>query len=225
MHFFHKIAIFLSAKKRCKNTFFPTLHPLSPVIFATATVVAFLLLHNSRFNFHCYTQRETMPTQKSAWKWHCDLSRLHAWKITKSIHSCKPASLNRPINLLSFSLQPFLMLFCWPFVFSNPTGFDCWIAVMEMFLFYYCSLAVCTTLFVYHNFSTDSRGASVWSSVIYKWKLALEVKMKTLADECQPEYLSALLPCGMDFGTVQFSNTFGGSLSLRSAHPPSPTLS
>ena len=38
--------------------FFPTLHPLSPVIFATTTVVAFVLLCNSRFNFHCYTQHE-----------------------------------------------------------------------------------------------------------------------------------------------------------------------
>ena len=31
--------------------FFSTLHPLSPVIFATATVVVFVLLHTSRFNF------------------------------------------------------------------------------------------------------------------------------------------------------------------------------
>ena len=52
------------AKKRCKDIFFPTLHPLSPVIFETATVVAFVLLHNSRFNFHYYTQREATPTQK-----------------------------------------------------------------------------------------------------------------------------------------------------------------
>ena len=50
-------------KKRCKdNTFFSTLHPLSPVIFATAAVVAFVLLHN-RFNFHCYTQREATPSE------------------------------------------------------------------------------------------------------------------------------------------------------------------
>ena len=36
------------------------------VIFATATVLAFVLLRNSRFSFHCYTQREVTPTQKSA---------------------------------------------------------------------------------------------------------------------------------------------------------------
>ena len=38
-----------------KTLFSPTLHPLSLVIFATATVVAFVLLCNSRFNFHCCT--------------------------------------------------------------------------------------------------------------------------------------------------------------------------
>ena len=45
-----------------------TLHPLSTVIFATATILAFALLRNSNFNFHCYTQREATPTQKSARK-------------------------------------------------------------------------------------------------------------------------------------------------------------
>ena len=48
--------------------FFSTLHPLSTVIFATTTVLAFVLLRNSRSNFHCYTQREAMPTQKLARK-------------------------------------------------------------------------------------------------------------------------------------------------------------
>ena len=46
--------------------FFSTLHPLSTVFFATA--LAFVLLRNSRFNFHCYTQREATPTQKLARK-------------------------------------------------------------------------------------------------------------------------------------------------------------
>ena len=46
----------------------PTLHPLSTVISATAAVLAFVLLRNSRSNFHCYTQREAKPTQKSARK-------------------------------------------------------------------------------------------------------------------------------------------------------------
>ena len=32
-----------------------------PVIFVTATVAAFVLLRNARFNFHCHTQREAIP--------------------------------------------------------------------------------------------------------------------------------------------------------------------
>ena len=51
-----------------KTIFFFTLHPLSTVIFATATVLAFVLLRDSRFSFHFYTQREATPTQKSARK-------------------------------------------------------------------------------------------------------------------------------------------------------------
>ena len=45
--------------------FFPILHHLFPVILAMATVVAFALLCNSRFNCHFHTQ----PAQKSALKW------------------------------------------------------------------------------------------------------------------------------------------------------------
>ena len=95
--FFPRTRDLLVRKKTTQRHFFPTLHPLSPVIFATATVVAFVLLRNSRFNFYCYTELEATPTQKSARKWRCDLSRLLARKITKGIHSCKPVSLNRPI--------------------------------------------------------------------------------------------------------------------------------
>ena len=63
-YFFHALAIFWSAEKRRKDTFF---HPSSPFLCHAAAVVAFL---NSRFNVHCYTQREPKPTQKSARKWH-----------------------------------------------------------------------------------------------------------------------------------------------------------
>ena len=89
----------LVSQKMMQRHFFPTLHPLFPVIFATATVVAFVLLCSSRFNFHCYTQREATPTHNLAQKWRCDLSQLLAWKITKGIHACKPSSLNRPISI------------------------------------------------------------------------------------------------------------------------------
>ena len=50
--FFYELAIFWSAM----------------VIFATATVLIFVLLHDSRFNFHGCTQREATPTQKLARK-------------------------------------------------------------------------------------------------------------------------------------------------------------
>ena len=96
MQCFHELAIFWLAKK-------------TMVIFATATVLAFVLLRNSRFSFHCYTQCEALPTHNLARKWCCDLLRLLARKITNSIHSCKPASLNHPILLAAESLWWF-----WP---------------------------------------------------------------------------------------------------------------
>ena len=68
MHVFYELVIFWSAKKTTQRHFFPTLHPLSTVIFATAMVLAFVLRHESRFNFHCYTQSEATPTQKLARK-------------------------------------------------------------------------------------------------------------------------------------------------------------
>ena len=84
------------SQKMTQRHFFHTLHPLSTVVFATATVLAFVLLRDSRFNFHCYTAWgnaywEIGPEVR------CDLSRHLARKITKRIHSSKPASLNRPI--------------------------------------------------------------------------------------------------------------------------------
>ena len=81
-------------KKMTQRHFFPTLHPLSMVIFATATVLAFVLLRDSRFSFHCYIQREATPTQKSAWK--CTAtSRDFLHKRLQSAFNL--ASLNRPI--------------------------------------------------------------------------------------------------------------------------------
>ena len=103
--FFPQTRDLLVRQKMTQRHFFPTLHPLSLVIFATATVVAFVLIRNSRFNFHCYTQREAMPIQESARKWRYNLSRLLARKTTKGIYSCKPASLNRPIGARG---EPFL---------------------------------------------------------------------------------------------------------------------
>ena len=90
----------LLPKNDAKTLFSPTLHPLPTVIFATTTVLAFVLLRDSRFNYHCYTQREATPEiSEIGPEVRCDLSRLLARKITKRIHSSKPASLNRPIGL------------------------------------------------------------------------------------------------------------------------------
>ena len=58
----------LVSQKTTQRHFIFTLHPLSTVFFATATVLAFVLLRNSSFNFHCYTQCEATPTQKLARK-------------------------------------------------------------------------------------------------------------------------------------------------------------
>ena len=55
--------------KTMQRHFFSALNHLSPVIIAKAAALAILLFHNSRFNFHCYTQREAMPAQKLALKW------------------------------------------------------------------------------------------------------------------------------------------------------------
>ena len=50
--------------KNDAKTLFSTDHHLSHVIFANATVVAFVFLQNSRFCFHCYTQHEPNPPRK-----------------------------------------------------------------------------------------------------------------------------------------------------------------
>ena len=89
LHCFLALAIFLSAGKRCKDTFPPTLHHLSPGILATATVVELyyfailgsvsIVIHNVKLRLLIY-----WPGSGS-----CDLSRLLGRKITKGIHSCK----------------------------------------------------------------------------------------------------------------------------------------
>ena len=66
--FFLRTRDLLVSQKTMQRHLFSTLHPFSTVNFATAAVLAFVLLRDSRFNFHCYTQREATPTQKSARK-------------------------------------------------------------------------------------------------------------------------------------------------------------
>ena len=66
--FFLRTRDLLVSQTTTQRHFFSTLHPLYTIIFATATILAFVLLRDSRFNFHRYTQREATPTQKSARK-------------------------------------------------------------------------------------------------------------------------------------------------------------
>ena len=90
-------AIFSVVSRKTMPVFCP--HPPSPfpVILANATVMAFVLLPNSRFSFHCYTQLElTAYSETGPGIGRCDLSRVLARKITKGIHSCKPISPKRP---------------------------------------------------------------------------------------------------------------------------------
>ena len=68
MHFFPRTCDLLVSWKTTQRHFFVVaiFHRPYPVIFANTAVVAFVQLRNCRFNFHCYTQREPAPTQKSA---------------------------------------------------------------------------------------------------------------------------------------------------------------
>ena len=75
----------LVSHKLSQRHFISTLHPLSTVIFASATVLAFVLLCNSRFNFHCYTQHEATPTQKSAQK--CAATSRNFFRKDYKVHS------------------------------------------------------------------------------------------------------------------------------------------
>ena len=73
IYFFQRTRDLLVSQNTTQRHFFlspppPPPNPLFPVIFATATILAFVLLRNYRFNFHCYTQREATSTQKSARK-------------------------------------------------------------------------------------------------------------------------------------------------------------
>ena len=95
--FFPRTRDLLVSRQMTQRHFFPIPRHLSPVILANATIVSFVLLRNYRSNFHFYSQCEPTPNQKSARKC-CNLSRHFTRKITKGIHSCKPASLNCPIE-------------------------------------------------------------------------------------------------------------------------------
>ena len=101
--FFPQTRDLLVSQKLCKDTFFHLSSP-SPVIFANATVVAFLLLHKSRFNFHCHTQHEPTPNQKSARK----------WQLRPFVTSCAKDYDGHSFGQTSFTEQPNRTLQCKP---------------------------------------------------------------------------------------------------------------
>ena len=79
------------------------------VIFATATVLAFVLLRDSRFNFHCYTQREATPLLRnrpgSAALRPLATDSVLTRKITKRIHSSKPAESPNTVSASSLTME------------------------------------------------------------------------------------------------------------------------
>ena len=99
---------FLVSQKNDAKTLFSTLHPLSPVIFATATVVAFVLLCNSKFSFRCYTQCELMHTWKSAQNWQLRPLATSCVKDYKG-HSLMQTGFTEPPNTHRVSV-PFCMI-------------------------------------------------------------------------------------------------------------------
>ena len=124
--------------------------------FANATITAFFLLRNSTFNFHCYTQREAMPTQKSARKRRCDLSRLLARKITKGIRSCKSALPNRPILILLLLLLLTLMMMMILYYYYHYCC-CCFYYYYYYYYYYYCYYYYLQKIDrVYYNHSSSS---------------------------------------------------------------------
>ena len=91
----------LVSQKMTQRHFFSTLHPLSLGTFATATLV---LLCNSTFSFHCYTQCEAMPSQKLAWKRRCNLLRKFPVQISKDEYPFCPQD-NQLGNIFSLNIQ------------------------------------------------------------------------------------------------------------------------
>ena len=99
-HFFHAFMIFWSAKKMMQRHFFPPSIPFP----------GYFLQLQQQWQMHCFSILGSTSIVIHSVKQHllrnqtgsdsCDLLWLLAWKIAKGIHSCKPASLNRPIGKL-----------------------------------------------------------------------------------------------------------------------------
>ena len=90
--------------KNDAKTLFSILHHLSAVILANAIVRVCIASYKTQLlkGLYCLKQRLLRNRLRSG---SCDLSRLLARKITKGVHSCKPASPSNPI-IISSTLLP-----------------------------------------------------------------------------------------------------------------------
>ena len=158
-HFFHALTIFWSVKRRYKDAFFPIHYHLSPVILASTAVLLFLqlLLGISRSNFHCYTQREATPTQKSARKWQLrpfatscakdyeghSLVQISFAELPNIVHRCGSNTI--PISCAA-PVHHTVPIVCMP----HPSTLFLYNALLHpITLFLYCALPHPITLFLY----------------------------------------------------------------------------
>ena len=97
--------------KNDAKTLFPTIHRgcYSTVFFSTATVLAFVLLRDSRFNFHCHTQREATPTRKSARKCAATSRDFLRERLQSAFTLANRVSLNHPIDMGSFLMNQVML--------------------------------------------------------------------------------------------------------------------
>ena len=95
-------SLILASQATMQRHFLSILHHLSPAILANTTVVALLLLPNSRFHCHFYTQHEPTPTQKSAPEEAaatlCDFLHKRSWPFVTSCTKDYKGVLNCPIQ-------------------------------------------------------------------------------------------------------------------------------
>ena len=132
---------------------FDWLRCLCPVLLPLHTITLILLIYQisnmhiprlfSKLNGFCYTQCEATATQKSARKWRCDLSRLLARKITKGIHSCKPASLNDACFYI-------IMINMNCIICTVTDGYNVWVPVYHcVYAGWYVLMCVCVCVYAY----------------------------------------------------------------------------
>ena len=110
--------------------------------------MAFVLLRDSRFNFHCYTQREATPTQKSARKCaatSCAKGYKAHWLANQLRWSAQYRRCTLHNRLQSvWTLASFLMLHNFVFYLPTPTSSTftkmkgIWLQITQSFVILFC---------------------------------------------------------------------------------------